>query len=73
MLNLLHTLNKYKIDDFLLVDVGAKGSIEIIQGIERITEVHAFEPNPIEFEALQKKIHCSSIQKTHFKSYCTLR
>jgi FkbM family methyltransferase len=63
MSNLLHTLNKYGIHDFVVVDVGAKGSIETIQEITSLIEVHAFEPNPYEFETLQKKYLLHSFKK----------
>lgn len=51
---LVKTLNNLGINNFTIVDVGAKGNIEDIKGIEKITEIYAFEPNPTEFAILQK-------------------
>jgi FkbM family methyltransferase len=54
MTALVKTLNNIGINNFVVVDVGAKGKIESIQGVESISEIHAFEPNPEEYNALQK-------------------
>lgn len=38
----------------VFVDVGAKGKLEIIDSLASISEVHAFEPNPLEFKKLEE-------------------
>ena len=48
-------LKKLGIAEFVIVDVGAKEKIECISGIEELSEVHAFEPHPTEFDLLQEK------------------
>lgn len=52
---LLETLNHFGINNFTIFDVGAKDTIASFSGIESISEIHAFEPNPHEFDILQKK------------------
>lgn len=53
MSTLSDLLRKLDIDEFVIVDVGAKGKIECIKGIEQLSEVHAFEPHPVEFDLLK--------------------
>lgn len=55
MSTLAEHLKKLGIAEFVLVDVGAKEKIECISGIEELSEVHAFEPHPTEFDLLQGK------------------
>ena len=62
---LLNSLTQLGIDDFVLVDVGAKGNIETIIGIESLSEIHAFEPHPDEFKLLEKKYTAHQFKKLY--------
>lgn len=66
---LLKTLTQAGIDNFVLVDVGAKGSIETINGIENICEVHAFEPHPDEYALLKKKYLSHPYKSLHLNCF----
>jgi FkbM family methyltransferase len=65
---LLEILKEHKINDLLIVDVGAKESIDFISGLEHITNVHAFEPNPAEYTLLQRKYAAHPFKELHLKS-----
>jgi len=65
MQSLNNALGKLGINNFVIVDVGAKGQIETINGIESISEIHAFEPNPIEFALLENKYKKHAFKKLH--------
>jgi FkbM family methyltransferase len=62
---LINLLKKLGIDDFVIIDVGAKGKIEFVDGIEQLSDVHAFEPHPSEFEILKKKYRTHPFKKLH--------
>ena len=51
------------INGLTFVDAGAKDSLEYIQELDSITEIHAFEPNPDEFQTLQKLYSNHSFKK----------
>lgn len=63
MNNITSILSKYNINDIILVDVGAKDTIENINELKEITHLHAFEPTKIECEKLTEKY-----SQTPFKS-----
>ncbi len=56
-------LNKNGITELVVADIGAKDSLDFIHELAPITNLHGFEPNPVEYKNLELKY------KTHpFKS-----
>ncbi len=57
--SLIKILEEHKISEMTFVDVGAKDKLEFINELKSITTLHAFEPNPVEYNKL----------KTGYKDY----
>jgi FkbM family methyltransferase len=57
---IINLLTSRKAVPLTFVDIGAKGTLQYIKGLEGYTELHAFEPNPGEFNKLKSKYHAEA-------------
>ncbi|PBQ32289.1 hypothetical protein CNR22_11065 [Sphingobacteriaceae bacterium] len=64
-LKIRELFTKHLAGDLLFVDVGAKGELQYIKGLEEITILHAFEPNPSALKELATKYKTSGFKKLH--------
>lgn len=58
-----HLLARRKADHLVFVDVGSKGKLEVIEGLEDLTEAHAFEPGQKAYANLEKKYSTYNFKK----------
>lgn len=53
--SIIKILEEHKISELTFVDVGAKDKLEFIKELKSITTLHAFEPNPDEYNKLKTR------------------
>ncbi|MDX2173014.1 MAG: FkbM family methyltransferase [Bacteroidota bacterium] len=69
MESLINILAARKISELTFVDVGAKDKLEFINELKSITTLHAFEPNPDEYDKLKARYKNEIFKGLHINKY----
>lgn len=62
MATIQNILKQHDVNQLTFIDVGAKGQVEYINECSAITDIHAFEPNPEEYNLLTKLYSVNSFR-----------
>jgi len=63
--SLIKILEDHKISELTFVDVGAKDKLDFINELKSITTLHAFEPNPDEYNKLKTRYNNNVFKGLH--------